>query len=224
MRRRDTLRGSAALNWNLDTALTDWDGITAGGKPARITRLELPDDGLSGAIPPGLGSVDGLIELTHLDLSGNSLTGEIPRELGRLPNLKSLRLSGNSLTGCIPLPLKDAATNDLPSLGLLYCPMPPEGLTAGVPGETSISLSWDATPNTGRYEVWFGTEGSGVLTVDDDTIMGTSHTVEGLSCDREYRFRVSAYGDGITNAAEWSDPSAAVLAATTECVTPGVRP
>ena len=42
---KDVLRGTAALNWSLNTALADWEGITTGGTPARVTRLELPDEG-----------------------------------------------------------------------------------------------------------------------------------------------------------------------------------
>ncbi len=217
---KDTLRGTAALNWSLDTALTNWEGITTGGTPARVTRLELPNEGLSGAIPFNLANLDGLPELTHLDLSNNSLTGGIPQELSRLENLESLKLSGNSFTGCIPVTLMNVGTNDLSSVGLLYCPSPPEGLTVGTPEEFSVPLSWEAAPNTARYRVWYGIRGSGVSTVDDDTITSTSHTVDELACGSEYEFRVSAHGDGVTNAAEWSGRSVALTASTTECISP----
>ena len=99
----DTLRGTATLNWSVDTAITGWDGVTTSGTPSRVTELDLSGESLSGSIPAELGK---LLELTHLDLSSNSLAGEIPRELGELSNLTELRLSGNSLTGCIPLALK----------------------------------------------------------------------------------------------------------------------
>ena len=95
----DTLRGTATLNWSVDTAITGWDGVTTSGAPSRVTELDLSGESLSGSIPSELGR---LVELTKLDLSSNSLTGEIPRELGRLSNLTEIRLSGNSLTGCIP--------------------------------------------------------------------------------------------------------------------------
>ena len=126
---KDTLRGTATLNWSVDTAIGSWDGITAGGTPSRVTKVELDDESLTGTITAELGI---LSALTHLDLSSNSLTGEIPRELGGLSNLEELRLSGNSFTGCIPSALKDVPTNDLSSLNLLYCPPPvPEAPTAG---------------------------------------------------------------------------------------------
>ena len=72
---RDTLAGTASLNWSPDTPITAWDGVTVGGTPQRVTGLALVQEQLSGSIPP---------------------------ELGSLPNLQSLLLSGNQLTGCIP--------------------------------------------------------------------------------------------------------------------------
>ena len=113
---KDTLRGTGTLNWtvhywSVDVTIADWDGITSGGTPSRVTRMELEDEGLTGSIPVHLGN---LLALTHLDLSDNSLTGGIPVELGLLQDLVELRLSGNSLTGCIPPALQGVPTNDSP--------------------------------------------------------------------------------------------------------------
>ena len=44
--------------------------------------------------------------------------------------------------------------------------------------------------------------------MDDDTLTVTSRTVDGLNCGTSYQFRVSAYGNGTTYAASWSEPSA----------------
>ena len=55
--------------------------------------------------------------------------------------------------------------------------------------------------NTGTYRVECRPEGAGSWTVDDDTLTTTSHTVDGLLCDQEYQFRVSAYGSGTTYSA-----------------------
>ena len=214
---KDALRGTAALNWSVITAITSWGGVTTSGTPSRVTKLLLPSKSLSGSIPSELGS---LIKLTHLDLSSNSLTGEIPRELSGLSNLVEIRLSGNSLTGCIPSALKDVKTNDLSSLNMLYCPPPPENLSAGTPGEFSVPLSWDAVSNAAPYRVEHRMSGSDEWTVDDETLTGTSHTVDELRCETEHQFRVSAYGDGVVHAEEWSEHSAAVTAATTACVSP----
>ena len=133
---KDELRGTATLDWSVDTSITGWEGVTTSGTPSRVTELDLSSEGLNGSIPAELGR---LFELTALDLSMNALMGDIPAELGWLPNLEELRLSGNSLTGCIPLALKDVATNDLSSLNLLYCQPPaPEDLSAGTVGEASV--------------------------------------------------------------------------------------
>ena len=38
---KDTLRGTAALNWSTGTALSSWTGVTTGGTPTRVTGLSL---------------------------------------------------------------------------------------------------------------------------------------------------------------------------------------
>ena len=214
---KDTLAGSAVLDWGVDSAITGWEGVTAAGTPSRVTKLLLSNESLSGSIPAELGD---LSELTHLNLSSNSLTGEIPRELGGLSNLQEIRLSGNSLTGCIPPGLKDVSTNDLNSLNLLYCPPATGGLTAGTAGENSVPLSWTAVANASKYRVEYRDAYYKRWTVDDETITGTTHTVSGLSCRSGYQFRVMAYGDGTTHAVTWSAPSAPVAALTGRCVPP----
>ena len=214
---KDTLRGTGSLNWGTGTTIADWDGVTTSTDPSGITKLELSDEDLTGTIPPELGD---LSELTHLDLSSNSLTGEIPRELGGLSNLESLKLTGNSLTGCIPTALKDVATNDLSTLNLFYCPPAPDAPAAGTPTQTGVPLIWTAVANTTRYRVVYRHRLSSEWTVDDDTLTGTTHTVDGLYCEGEYRFRVRAYGNGTTYAAAWSDPSDVASATTAECVFP----
>ena len=156
---KDTLRGTASLNWATALAVGSWTGVTTSGTPSRVTGLSLASQSLSGTIPAELGS---LFELTRLDLSGNQLTGEIPYELGWLFNLTELRLTGNTLTGCIPLALKEVATNDLSLLNLLYCQPPaPEGLSAGAVGETSVALSWSAVANADKYRVEYRTSRAG---------------------------------------------------------------
>ena len=215
---KDELRGTATLDWSAGTAITGWEGVTTSGTPSRVTELELSSESLSGSIPAELGT---LFELTTLDLSMNALTGDIPRELGWLFNLEEIRLSGNALTGCIPIALRSVATNDLSSLNLPYCRPPAPGApTAGTTGETSVPLSWTALANTSKYRVEYRLDTLGYWTEDDDSIMGTSHTVDGLRCEEEYQFRLSAYGDGTVFGAAWSDPSAAVTATTGTCVPP----
>ncbi len=215
---KDTLRGTGSLNWAAATPLSTWDGIATADNPSRVTRLELANEGLTGSIPAGLGN---LFQLTHLNLSNNSLAGEIPLELGWLYNLQELRLSGNSLTGCIPIALKDVATNDLSSLNLLYCqPPPPENLRVDASTESRVTLIWNPVSGASRYRVEHRLQGTAEWTLDDDTLTGSTHLVDGLYCETEYRFRVSAHGGGSTYAAAWGDPS--TLTATTGTCPPPV--
>ena len=51
---RDTLRGTGTLNWSVDIAIAEWDGVTVAGTPQRVARLELAGRGLTGCIPPAL--------------------------------------------------------------------------------------------------------------------------------------------------------------------------
>ena len=214
---KDMLRGTATLDWSVDTAIANWDGIATGGTPSRVTRLLRPGESLSGTIPAELGD---LFELTHLDLSSNSLTGDVPKGLGWLSHLQEIRLSGNTLTGCIPAALRDAPANDLSLLNLLYCPPAPEGLSAGPAGEASVPLSWTAVSSASKYRVEYRDLNLDDWIVGDDILAGTSYTVDELWCENEYLFRVSVFGDGTTYAADWSDPSDFLLAITGACVPP----
>ena len=103
---RDTLAGTASLNWVADTPITQWDGVIVGGTPKRVRGLSLEDGGLTGEIPKELGS---LANLQELYLYSNQLTGEIPTELGNLANLRWLFLRNNQLTGGIPKELGNLA-------------------------------------------------------------------------------------------------------------------
>ena len=110
---KDTLRGTATLNWSADAAMSEWTGVTISGSPQRVTGLSLTYARLNGSIPAGLG---GLGKLENLQLSNNTLTGSIPPELGSLAELDILYLFNNELTGAIPAALGNLA--DLRFLGL----------------------------------------------------------------------------------------------------------
>ena len=139
---RDTLAGTASLNWSADTPITEWNGVVLGGTHGHVTELDLGALGLNGRIPKELGSLanlqqlylwgnqltgeippelGGLSNLQGLWLARNQLTGEIPPELGGLANLQRLYLSGNLLTGCVPDGLRDVPNNDFARLGLPFC-------------------------------------------------------------------------------------------------------
>ena len=103
---RDTLAGTATLNWSADTPIADWSGVVLGGSSGRVTELHLGGLGLTGEIPKELGSLANLQELYLYD---NQLTGEIPKEWGSLANLQELYLQNNQLTGEIPTELGSLA-------------------------------------------------------------------------------------------------------------------
>ena len=95
---KDTLRGDAALNWDLAIPITDWEGVTVAGTPTRVWLLDLQSRELTGRIPPDLGD---LTALAALLLQDNRLTGAIPVELATLQNLEYVQLGGNQLAGAI---------------------------------------------------------------------------------------------------------------------------
>ena len=97
-----------STNWKTSASLGEWFGVTT--NPAgRVTRLELPGNGLTGLIPAALGDL-ALLEVlnlgSRLDSTSqqwveNALTGPIPPALGRLTRLRRLFLHSNDLTGPI---------------------------------------------------------------------------------------------------------------------------
>ena len=122
---KETLAGTATLNWSKDAAMSSWDGIRLGGSPQRVQFLLLTDKDLDGSIPALLGN---LTELRRIDLDVNSLTGEIPAQLGSLKKLTHLYLFENELSGELPPEL-----GQMTALQILY----PEDndLTGEVPEE-----------------------------------------------------------------------------------------
>ena len=127
---RDTLAGTASLNWSADVALEDWDGVILSDSPVRVTVLDFEPDfdsegkALTGQIPPELGRLtylEGIYlgnpntvcsagECREVDEREHSrLTGPIPAELGDLSNLEQLWLDENQLTGGIPPELGNLA-------------------------------------------------------------------------------------------------------------------
>ena len=119
---KDTLRGTATLNWAEDLAMTSWDGVTL-WLAGRVLRLNLNNRDLDGTIPAALGD---LASLNTLTLHRNALTGPIPAELGNLSRLNTLTLNHNQLSGPVPaalgklnclqhLPLDDNQLTGLPA-------------------------------------------------------------------------------------------------------------
>ncbi len=96
---RDTLAGTARLNWSQYVPIGFWQGIAVGGSGGRVVKMDLAEQGLSGRIPPEFGGLD---QLVSLRLSRNQLKGTIPPELGGLVELRTLALESNLLTGTVP--------------------------------------------------------------------------------------------------------------------------
>ena len=126
-------------NWLSDEPLGSWYGVTtnAGG---RVTRLDLTNNQLSGALPAELGR---LTELKWLLLSYNELSGAMPAELGRLGKLVTLRITRSQLSGEIP-----AELGQISSLEGLYLNF--NDLSGGIPAELGrlatlreMDLSWN---------------------------------------------------------------------------------
>ncbi len=120
---RDTLAGTASLNWSPNLLINAWDGVAPAGSPSRVYVLHLTANvdtkgkALTGQIPSELGRLTGLRRMflgnpTRVcsesgcrdieDSEHNRLTGPIPPELGNLTNLEKLYLFGNQLSGEIP--------------------------------------------------------------------------------------------------------------------------
>lgn len=90
----------------------NWYGITVVGNS--VDRIYFQGNNLKGSLPPELGNLSNLQELT---LRTNNLSGSIPVELGNLGNLQYLILAGNNLTGEIPSQLGNLGNLLLMSLG-----------------------------------------------------------------------------------------------------------
>ena len=52
---RHALAGTGKLNWSAGTPIAEWDGVTIGGTPQRVTELNLYGSQLTGAIPVRVG-------------------------------------------------------------------------------------------------------------------------------------------------------------------------
>ena len=89
------------------------------------------------------------------------------------------------------------------------CPLPerPTGLTAEARSATAILLRWDAVTGAVRYRIERSSSASGPWHVVTEYNTTPYRTLTGLRCGTTYHARVSAYGDGSTRAASWSEPS-----------------
>ena len=120
---KDTLRGTASLNWSPQHPINQWDGVSV--RSSRVTKLELKSKQLTGRIPALLGN---LTYLQTLHFKYNQLTGPIPTQLSSLSHLQTLNLRDNRLTGPIP-----AALGNLSNLHTLF--LRGNRLTGSIPAQ-----------------------------------------------------------------------------------------
>ncbi len=125
--------------WGTDRAIREWFGVSVNER-GHVVGLRLPDNQLSGSLPPELGKLG---SLDFLYLHGNQLAGPIPPELGGLVALRILSLHGNELSGSLP-----AALGDLGSVVDLF--LGHNRLTGPIPSElgglhslTSLRLEYN---------------------------------------------------------------------------------
>ena len=95
-------------SWNTPESIRNWQGVKT-NSAGFVTELALPNNNLSGPLPPELGDLE---QLERLSLYNNKLTGPIPPELGKLSQLTLLDLSSNQLEGAIPAELGNLARLD----------------------------------------------------------------------------------------------------------------
>ena len=145
---RYALAGTGKLNWSASTPIENWDGVTIGGTPPRVTELNLYGREMTGSIP---GELANLTRLRVLLLSSNQLTGTIPVSLATLSNLEALDLRDNNLTGSLPVEMAGLS-------GLRSLSVGDNGLTGQVPtwlgGLTNLlSLSLEGNGLSGPIPV-----------------------------------------------------------------------
>ncbi|KAK2633216.1 hypothetical protein EUGRSUZ_L00318, partial [Eucalyptus grandis] len=94
--------GGVLSSWNDSHHFCNWYGVTCGRRHRRITVLDLHSKNLVGIVPPHIGNLSFLREVS---LSNNSFRFEIPLQVGHLFRLQKLLLRNNSFSGQIPLNL-----------------------------------------------------------------------------------------------------------------------
>ena len=95
-----SLLAEPPLNWSADLPMEEWEGVTLGGEPLRVTELRLVERGLAGRVS---GDFDNLVGVQRLILTGNSLTGTMPWPGGK-ESLDVLELGSNRFGGAMHRP------------------------------------------------------------------------------------------------------------------------
>ena len=145
---RDSLSGRELLIWGRTIPIEEWEGISVGGSPQRVTHVEIekarfdrygwPERSICGDVSLRGGIIPASFgELKVLSIRDSCLTGEIPADLGELLNLKVLELERTSISGSIPSQL-----GELENLKVLN--LRSNRLTGHIPPElgTLAELRW----------------------------------------------------------------------------------
>ena len=83
--------------------------------------------------------------------------------------------------------------------------------------EDSVSLSWRTVNNAAKYKVEYKASSSTIWR-HGTYASGTTATVDNLSCNTSYQFRVRARGDGIPYSYIYGNPSTSVSETTDLCI------
>ena len=86
-------------NWSTTASVCNWVGITCGARHLRVAVLNISYFGLTGTVPPELGN---LSFLAQLSFANNSFHGDLPPEFACLRRLKFISLKNNNFKGFIP--------------------------------------------------------------------------------------------------------------------------
>ena len=91
--------------WGSDSGVGDWYGVTVDDGDTLVRRLDLPDNGLEGPLPPVTAN---LKELRTLDVADNALNGGFPVAMTSMDALDTIRISGNEdMEGSLPFRMID---------------------------------------------------------------------------------------------------------------------
>ncbi|XP_027340862.1 phytosulfokine receptor 2-like [Abrus precatorius] len=161
--------GSIITAWSNDSVCCNWVGVVcdnvtggngAGASTSRVTRLILPEMGLSGTISPSLAQLDQLIVL---NFSYNHLKGELPVEFSKLKQLKFLDVSHNMLSGSVAgtlsglqsIEILNISSNSLSGVLFQFGEFP-----------RLLALNMSNNSFTGRFNSQICSSSKGLLTLD----------------------------------------------------------
>ena len=159
------------LSWSAQIPMSQWEGVTLGGNPSRVTKLILDQEGLRGSIPVNLGALSRLTHLNHRDV-----------------------------ILCLPVPDTHTGSRMDIDLDLgQWCARPGEPAAPQLTNASGRTLlaAWSPPANTGPpitgYDLEYRQEGSN----DDYTLSSYGSTtraarITGLALDMWYEVRVRA--------------------------------